>query len=123
MKKNTSRALRNQSLNNQYWNLLNHAPPKSVNTIVTDRVLSMDKRSCDNLLKGILQEKRDLDQKHQTMQIERQKIRNKLKMKHNERIIMAEKLGVKNKSTNRGNNESFQGFSDFQKSLLSSQKD
>ena len=57
----------------------------------------MDKRSCDNLLKGILKEKKDQDQKFSILQMERQKGRNKLKTRHNERLILAERIGVKNK--------------------------
>lgn len=46
-----------------YWNLLNHAPEATVKNIVTQRVLNMDKRSCDNLLNAILDEKRQDDAK------------------------------------------------------------
>lgn len=61
--KNSSKAIKEQEMNNHYWNLLNHAPPSQVKNIVTDRVLDMDKRSCDNLLNAILEEKRLEDDK------------------------------------------------------------
>lgn len=52
-------------INNQYWNLLNHLPKRTVDAIVTDRVLNMDKRSCDNLLKSIMNEKIKEDEKRE----------------------------------------------------------
>lgn len=55
--KNTTRALKDYGMNNAYWNLLNHSPPAQVKQVVTPRVLEMDRRSCDKLLKGILKEK------------------------------------------------------------------
>lgn len=63
VEKNTQRALKDQNLNNNYWNLLNHLPSNQVSNIVTPLVLKMDKRSCDNLLKEILKEKKEEDQK------------------------------------------------------------
>ncbi len=33
--KNTTKALKDQSLNNAYWNLLNHVPQKNVKHVVT----------------------------------------------------------------------------------------
>lgn len=42
---------------NSYWGMLNHLPPKGVSRIVTDKILSMDKVSCDSILQGILEEK------------------------------------------------------------------
>ena len=49
-------------MNNNYWNLLNHLPSNQVNSIVTPLVLRLDKRSCDNLLKEILKEKKEDDE-------------------------------------------------------------
>lgn len=68
----------------------------------------MDKRSCDNLLKGILNEKIEQDKTYQIRQTERQNCRNKLKQKHNERLVQAEKIGVKTKlsSIRKLNNDS-----------------
>lgn len=61
MVKNPERALKDVATNKQYWNLLNNLPKNKVNHIVTDSVLQMDKRSCENLLRAILDEKRDED--------------------------------------------------------------
>ena len=68
----------------------------------------MDKRSCDNLLKGILNEKIEQDKTYQIRQTERQNGRNKLKQKHNDRLVQAEKIGVKTKlsSIRKLNNDS-----------------
>ena len=44
-----------------YWNLLNNLPQKGVNKVVTPSILKMDKRTCDSLLNGILEEKRKED--------------------------------------------------------------
>ena len=59
--KNPERAMKDAATNNQYWNLLNNLPRKRVGHIVTDSVLKMDKRSCENLLKAMLEEKKEED--------------------------------------------------------------
>lgn len=94
-------------MNNNYWNLLNHLPSNQVNNIVTPLVLRLDKRSCDNLLKEILKEKREEDEKKNLMQKERTAERNKLKFRHNERISLAQQIGikVKNASTTKAINQ------------------
>lgn len=61
--KNTDKALKDANLNHNYWSLLNHLPKSQVNNIVTKRVLDMDKRSCENLLQAILDEKKQEDDK------------------------------------------------------------
>lgn len=61
--KNPERAMKDIPTNNQYWNLLNNLPKGRVDHIVTDSVLQMDKRSCENLLQAILDEKKDEDLK------------------------------------------------------------
>lgn len=61
--KNPTKALKEQLQNNQYWNLLNNMPPEHVDGIVTEKILNMDKQSCDNLLKTILVEKAKEDEK------------------------------------------------------------
>ena len=55
--KNPERAMKEQNTNHQYWNLLNNLPTKKVDEIVTKSILEMDKRSCENLLQSILEEK------------------------------------------------------------------
>lgn len=69
--KNPERAMKDVSYNNQYWNLLNNLPQKRVEQIVTDSVLKMDKKSCENLLKAILEEKKLEDVKKSIVQRER----------------------------------------------------
>jgi hypothetical protein len=54
--KNTSKALKEQHMNNHYWNLINHAPQNMVKNVVTDAVLKMDMNSCEKLLKSIINE-------------------------------------------------------------------
>ena len=56
--KDPVKALRDQHLNkNAYWNMLNHLPSKGVDRIVTEKILDMDKASCDQILQSILEEK------------------------------------------------------------------
>lgn len=63
MTKNTSKAIKDQEMNNQYWNLINHAPNSAVKNVVTNAVLQMDMRSCENLLQQIISEQRQEDNK------------------------------------------------------------
>ena len=42
---------------NSYWSMLNHLPSKGVDRIVTDKILDMDKVTCDRILQSILEEK------------------------------------------------------------------
>lgn len=81
--KNTSRALKDQQMNNAYWNILNHVPKEKVSSIVTKRILEMDKKSCDGLLNAIIDEKRAEDTKQNLIQKERFIARNKLALRHN----------------------------------------
>ena len=56
--KNSTKALKNIDMNNSFWYLLNHMPRSQVSNVVTPAILSMDQRSCDGLLRGILDEKK-----------------------------------------------------------------
>lgn len=97
IRKNTTKAIRDQDMNNNYWNLLNHVSKSQVKSIVTPNVLNMDKRSCDGLLKEILKEKIADDAKKNLVQQERGLLRNKLALRHNQRMLQQERLGVKAK--------------------------
>ena len=59
--KNPERAMKDQATNGMYWNLLNNLPKHRIDHIVTNKVLNMDKKSCENLLQIILDEKKDED--------------------------------------------------------------
>ena len=72
---------------------------------MTPNVLMMDKRSCDSLLKGILKEKIMDDQKKNQIQKERQMLRNKLALKHNQRIFQANQIGVKLRASSINTND------------------
>lgn len=62
--KDPVKGLRDQHLNkNSYWNMLNHLPSKGVDRIVTEKILDMDKVSCDQILQSILEEKQLADMK------------------------------------------------------------
>ena len=93
--KNPSTAIKDISINNQYWNLINNLPKDTVNSIVTPRVLKMDKESCDNLLRNLLNEKVKDDAKKEIFKLEKQINRNKLVYNHNLLLEQQEKLGVK----------------------------
>ena len=54
--------------------------------------------SCDNLLTAILEDKKEDDIKKRTIKNEMMQERNKLMMKHNQRLDNAEKLGIKYKN-------------------------
>lgn len=95
--KNTTKAIKDSGMNNAYWNLLNHAPASQVKQVVTPRVLDMDRQSCDILLKGILQDKQQENTMRALQQRERRASLNKLAHKHNERLALAQRLGVKHK--------------------------
>ena len=82
-------------MNKYYWPLMNHLPDNQVKNIVTTRVLNMDKRSCENLLQAILDEKKHDHDKRTIQQDSRQEERNKLKKSHNDRLLLAERIGVK----------------------------
>ena len=59
----------------------------------------MDKRSCDNLLNAILEDKREDDVKKRTIKNEMQLERNRLMNKHNKRMEASESLGIKHKNS------------------------
>ena len=65
----------------------------------------MDKRSCDSLLKGILKEKKDDDAKKNLIQRERWHLRNKLAIKHNKRLDLANQIGVKTRIPSKMSNK------------------
>lgn len=81
--KNPSTAIKDININNQYWNLINNMPKETVDSIVTPRVLKMDKASCDNLLKNLLEEKIKEDEKKEIVKQEKIISRNKLVFNHN----------------------------------------
>tara|TARA_B110000285_G_C15111595_1_gene611452 strand:+ start:907 stop:1236 length:330 start_codon:yes stop_codon:yes gene_type:complete len=93
--KNPSTAIKDIPINNQYWNLINNLPKDTVDSIVTPRVLKMDKESCDNLLKNLLDEKVREDNKKEILKQEKQINRNKLVYNHNKMLEEQEKIGVK----------------------------
>lgn len=95
MQKNTSKALANFKINNNYWSLLNHVPQRQVGNIVTKRVLEMDQRSCEALLKRIIEDQRLEDTKRRIQQAEREAQRSKLRVKNQQRAVLADRLGVK----------------------------
>lgn len=72
---------------------------------MTPNVLIMDKRSCDSLLKGILKEKIMDDEKKNQIQKERQMLRNKLALKHNQRIFQSNQIGVKLRASSINTND------------------
>lgn len=55
----------------------------------------MDRTSCDNLLKAILEEKKEEDAKKNIIQMTRLADRNRMMKKHNDRLSVAERIGVK----------------------------
>jgi hypothetical protein len=74
-------------------------PKETVDSIVTPRILKMDKASCDNLLKNLLEEKIKEDEKKEIIKQEKIISRNKLVFNHNIGLEKQEKLGIKIAST------------------------
>ena len=94
--KDPVKGLRDQQLNkNSYWNMLNHLPNKGVERIVTDKILDMDRKSCDRILQGILEEKQIADMKKSEQQVIRSDLRNKLNQRHKATIELEIKSGVR----------------------------
>ena len=94
--KDPVKGLRDQQLNkNSYWNMLNHLPNKGVERIVTDKILDMDRKSCDRILQGILEEKQIADMKKSEQQAIRSDLRNKLNQRHKATIELEIKSGVR----------------------------
>lgn len=58
-------------------------PPAMVTTVVTKKVLKMDQYGCDALLKRMLEDQKQEDEKRSIIQAERQAERNKLNFNHN----------------------------------------
>lgn len=112
--KNTSKAMANFKMNNNYWSLLNHVPKKQVGNIVTKRVLEMDQRSCEALLLRIIDEQRLEDSRRQIQQAEREAQRHQLKSKHDQRASLAERLGVKHAAESRSRTQAALSHRDYE---------
>lgn len=86
----------------------------------------MDRASCDHLLKAILEEKKDEDFKQNVIQMTRLADRNRMMQKHNDRLVQADKIGVKVKGNLTGistmqpsvGDTTYNGVSDFQNSKI-----
>ena len=64
--KDPTKGLKDEFLNkNSYWGMLNHLPEKGVSRIVTDKILDMEKVTCDRILQGILEQKQIEDLRKQ----------------------------------------------------------
>lgn len=75
--------------------MLNHLPSKGVDRIVTDKILDMDKASCDRILQSILEEKQIADMRKGQQQEVRQHLRHKLNIRHKEIQDLEIKSGVR----------------------------
>ena len=58
-------------------------PQKTVNSVVTEKVLRMDKQSCEHILKAILEDKKRDEYKKKMIEQEKLIKRNKTVFKHN----------------------------------------
>jgi len=70
------------------WGLLNNLPDQKVRSVVTDRILQMDKNSCQAILERILAEKKFQDNKIRIQKSERRELLTRLREKHNNTIKM-----------------------------------
>ena len=55
--------MESQHISGAFWPLLNNMPRKMVDQVVTKFVLKKDKQTCDNMLRAILEEKKEEDRK------------------------------------------------------------
>lgn len=77
------------------WGTLNHLPITGVEKIVTDKILKMDKESCDRILQGILEEKQIDDFKREQKAALRQDLREKLSERHHRTMDLEIRAGVR----------------------------
>jgi len=70
-------------------------PKKKVDSVVTEKILEMDKNACENLLNSILEEKKVENEKKKIQLQEKFINRNKVVYKHNQQLQDLESIGVK----------------------------
>lgn len=75
--------------------MINHLPAKGVRRIVTDKILDMDKTSCDRILQNILEEKMGEDNVKNRQQKLRDELRTKLNRRHAQVMQLEIKSGVR----------------------------
>ena len=75
--------------------MLNHLPAKGVERIVTERILNYDKDTCDLILQKILMQKQQADLKKEFMLRNRQELRAKLRLRHNQVMELEQICGVR----------------------------
>ena len=63
LQKDPSKAIKNEYLNGQQWSLLNNMPEDHIKKVVTDKVLRMDKNTCQSILEKMLTEKKNEEMK------------------------------------------------------------
>lgn len=91
VQRDPSRSLKDQSLDtSSYWQQLNNLPQKGIEQIVNDRIVDKDRQSCDFILKNIYEDKEKADAKQGLIQQERQKLRTKLRERH-QQVVELEK--------------------------------
>lgn len=78
-----------------YWQALNQLPTKAVGNIVNEKVLALDKTSCEMILKKILEHKHGEDAKRDLQMRERAELRNKLRDRHNTTMDLETYCGVR----------------------------
>lgn len=85
--KDPSRSIKDQFIDvNSYWQQLKNLPPKGIEKIVNDRIIEADQRGCDYILNRIYTDKQVVENKLQLQQLERFKLRNRLRETHNKAL-------------------------------------
>ena len=94
--KNPDKGIKDQEMNKlSMWGMINHLPQKGVSRIVTDKILDMDKVTCDRILQSILEEKQMEDIKKQKQQQNRLELRSKLNARHDKLMDLEIRSGVR----------------------------
>ena len=96
VQKDPLKAINDQHLDtSSYWQQLNQLPPNAIEKIVNSRILDYDKSGCDTILKKILDQKQIEDSKRNLQAEERERLRNKLRARHNAVMELEHHCGVR----------------------------
>ena len=80
---------------NELWKVQPSIPPKGTKNLVTKKVLDLDKKTCDYLLRKIYDEMSGKDFKAEMFQRARQEHRSRLISRHNQTMELEQKCGVR----------------------------
>ena len=80
---------------NELWKVQPSMPLKGTKNLVTQKVLDLDKKTCDYLLRKIYDDMSHKDYKSEMFQRARQEQRRKLVSRHNQTMELEQRCGVR----------------------------